>query len=259
MEARMRHDCPETNNWSSVNEKTCSGLREILEHCRLPSRLKAREHWYIPECDAVVRCVFEYIESGQPLPSQQLFEAKSKPIPYQISSSAGEGRKDIPYTSESFSAQGNANRTIKTFICSHDRADNATMTQNLVSKKATSGSRPQSSPAVDPAVVVRSRPMDAPDADYSENNQTRKRAPSLKRSLSNLALRPSSSKSPAVQTMALPPVPPLPCDAKASNADKAGAGVHHDGGWPAPTFLDPIPQHRPMSGVEYGWSWPEGS
>jgi hypothetical protein len=249
----MRHDCPALSNWSSVNEKTCSGLREVLEHCKLPSGL-TREYWYIPECDAVVRYVFDHIKSGRALPSQQLFKARSKPMP-----SATEGRKDIPCISEPFPAQGTGNRTTKTFLYSHDPADNATMTQTLVGKKATSGFQPRSSPAVDTAAAVRSRPTDTPGAEDSGNNQPRKRAPSLKRSLSNLALRPSSSKSPASQAMALPPVPPLPCDAKASNANKAGAGVHHDGGWPAHAFLDPIPQHRPMSDVVYDWSWSEGS
>ena len=260
MDARMRHDFPVTSNWSSVNEKTCSGLREILEHCRLPSVLRAREYWYLPEGDAVVRCIFHFIRTGLTLPSQQLFEVRSKPIPYQVSNSATEGRKDAPPTSQPIPEKGNANSGIKTFLCPPERADNATVSQTSASNKVTSGSQTHSSSAVDTAGAVRSRPVEIQDFDDGANGHPRKRGASLKRSLSNLALRPSSSKSPAVQTVAVPPVPPLPGETKAWNADKAGAGAgtHHDGDWPTHSYLDPIPQYRPMSGVVYGWSWSDG-
>jgi hypothetical protein len=258
-EARMRHNIPETN-WSSLNEKTCSGLREILEHCKIPSALRPHEYWYLAECDAVVRCVFDFIGSGQTLPSQQLFEVKSKPIQCSMPLSAGEGRKEVSCLFETSPAQGNPNKAIKTVLHSHNPADSATVTQNAVSKKVHCGPQPHYSPAIDNAAIVRSRPAETSDADETGNSQTRKRAPSLKRSLSALALRPSPSRSPAVQTMAVPPVPPLPGDAKTSNADKTGAGAHHDGDWTARPYLEPIPHYRPMSGVVYNeWTWSDGN
>jgi hypothetical protein len=164
-DARSHHDLPSLSNWSSLDEKTCSGLREVLEHCKLPSGFGGREYLYFSNSYAVVRCVFHYIRTGEAFPSQHLFVVCSKPTPYHMSANTGENSKDFPCTF---------------------------------------------------------------DEDDIGGRQTRRRGASIKRSLSNLALRPSSSRSPAIQTVAVPPVPPLP---------------------------DPIPQYRPMSGVVYDWSW----
>jgi hypothetical protein len=165
-EARSHSDLPEESSWSSLNEKTCSGLREVLEHSRLPSGFENREYWYLNNSHAVVRCVLHYIRTGQAFPSQQLFEVCSKPIPYHMPVNTVENPEDFPCTF---------------------------------------------------------------GEDDIDGRHTRRRGASLKGSLPNLALRPSSSRSPAIQTVAVPPVPPLP---------------------------DPIPQYRPMSGVVYiDWPW----
>lgn len=258
-DARMRHDLPETDNWSTVNEKTCSGLREILEHCKIPSTLRPREYWYLEESDAVVRCVYEYITNGYTLPNQQLFEARIKPLPHQMPTSASEGRKTVGDPSESFPAHGDAKKAIKTSLQSHDRTGDAYTMQSAVGKRADFGSQPQSTAALDTVVVARARPAELPDVDDTATTQARKRAPSLKRSLSNLALRLPPSRSPATQTVAVPPVPPLPSDTKVLSVGKNGTGAQHDLGWPTTPYLDPIPHHRPMSGVVYGWSWSDGS
>lgn len=259
-DARMRHDPPKTSNWTTINEKTGSGLREILEHCKIPNMLRTHEHWYISEADAVVRYVYDLIIKGHAPPNQRLFEAKIKLLPNQMPTGPSESRKDVANPSESFPAHGDPNKAIKAFLQSHNRTDNAYITQNTVRKRAGSESQPHSTASMDTAVVARARPPEISDADHTATTQTRKRTPSLKRSLSNLALRPSASRPPAIQTVAVPPVPPLPGDTKVLSAEKPGTAAHQDLGWPASTYLDPIPHHRPMSGVVCNdWSWPDGS
>jgi hypothetical protein len=80
-DARIRHDLPEPSAWSIINEKTWSGLREILEYCKIPNQMLISEYWYLAEADAVVRCVYDLMTKGHAPPIQQLFEAKIKPLP----------------------------------------------------------------------------------------------------------------------------------------------------------------------------------
>ena len=249
--ACTRHEFPVTRNWSSINEKTCTGLREVLEHCRLPSGLRAREYCYLSASNAVVRCVFDVIISGQTFPGQQLFDdlVQHRPLPNQGLFSATESLDSVPCTLEEFLRDENINESVKKNYYSQPRlADEATMHPLAINGLLS-----------DMAGDVKARSALMQTEDYGSGGQTRRRAAGLKRSLSNLALRPSSSKSSLGQTMAIPPVPPLPDEAKTLNADKAGAGEHHDGAWPTHGYLDPIPQHRPMSGIVYGFSWFDGS
>jgi hypothetical protein len=127
-DARSHHDLPEQSNWSSLNEKTCSGLREVLEHCKLPSGFENREYWYLNDSYAVVRCVFHYIRIGQAFPSQQLFEVCSKPIPYDTSVNTGENPKDFPNTFDSVLGCGNTDRTLRTSPFLQPRLENETTT-----------------------------------------------------------------------------------------------------------------------------------
>jgi hypothetical protein len=256
-DARSHHDLPEKSCWSSLNEKTCSGLREVLEHCKLPSGFETREYWYLNESYAVVRCVFHYIRTGQAFPSQQLFEVCSKPIPYHTPVNTGENSKGLPSTLESALGCGNTDRALGTSPFSQPRAENEITTSGSV-QTTNSATQPFASVNVEMISDVKPRSVDTHNEDDTGGSQTRRRGASLKRSLSNLALRPSSSKSPATQAAAIPPVPRLPGDSKAPTADKNGAGTHQDRNWPVPSFLDPIPQYRPMSGVVYDWSWPGG-
>jgi hypothetical protein len=254
-DARCHHDLPTESNWSSLNEKTCSGLREVLEHCKLPSGFGGHEYWYLNNSYAVVRCVFHYIRTGQAFPSQHLFEVCSKPTPHHIPVSAGENSKDFPCTFDSASGRENTNRALQTPPFSQPQGENEIATQCSV-QTANFATQPFANVNVEIAGDVKSRSVDIQNEDDTGGSQTRRRGASLKRSLSNLALRPSPSRSPAIQTVAVPPVPPLPGDSKAWNANKNGAGAHQDRNWSPPSFLDPIPQYRPMSGVVYGWSWP---
>jgi hypothetical protein len=56
-----------------------------------------------------------------------------------------------------------------------------------------------------------------------------------------------------MQSVAVPPVPPLPGDPKTPNADKNGVGARQDKIWTPLSFLDPIPLYKPMSGVAHDW------
>ena len=254
--ACLRHEIPVTNNLSSINEKTCTGLREILEHCKLPSELRARQYCYLSISNAVVRCVFDIIRTGQTFPSQQLFVdlVKSQPLLNQAPHNAEENIEDISYTLEEFLRDENTFGSDKESHYPHLRSDNAATTHPSVND-ATLTTLRSSNLISDSADIVKSRSAYMQNEDDPSGGHTRKRGVSLKRSLSNLALRSSSSKSSLRQTMAVPPVPPLPSEAKALNTDRAGAVVHPDGVWPTYPYLGPIPQHRPMSGIVYGCHW----
>jgi hypothetical protein len=256
-DARSHHDLPEESSWSSLNEKTCSGLREVLEHCKLPSGFETREYWYLNNSYAVVRCVFHYIRTGQAFPSQQLFEVCSKPIPCHMPVNTVENPEDFPYISDSALGCGNTDMTLRTSPFSQPRVENETTTPCSV-RTTNSATQPFASVNAEVIGDVKSRSVDTPNEDDAGGSQTRRRGASLKRSLSNLALRPSSGKSPAIQAAAIPPVPPLPGNSKTPVADKNGAGTHQDKNWSAPFLLDPIPQYRPMSGVVYNWQWSGG-
>jgi hypothetical protein len=251
-EARNHHDMPGGSCWSSLNEKMCSGLREVLERCKLPPGFGGREYWYLNESYAVVRCVFHHIRTGQGFPSQQLFEVRSKPMPVN----AGESSKVFHSTFDSVLERGNADWALKMSPFSQPRAESEIATPCSV-QTTNPATQPPASATVEIIGDFKARPVDTQNEDDTGRNQTRRRGASLKRSLSSLALRPSSTKSPAIQATAIPPVPALPRDSRASAADKIGAGTHQDRSWSAPFFLDPIPQHMPMSGIVYGWSWPE--
>jgi hypothetical protein len=181
----------------------------------------------------------------------EFFEARIKPLPHQMPTSTSEGRKNVGDPSESFPAHGDAKKAIKTYRQSHDRTGHAYTTQSVVGKRADFGSQPQSTAALDTVVAARVRPAELPDVDDAATAHTRKRAPSLKRSLSNLALRPSFGRSFVTQTAAVPPVPPLPGDTKVLSVGKNGTRAQHDLGWPTNPYLDPILHRRPMSGVVY--------
>ena len=169
--------------------------------------------------------------------------------------STGENSKDFPCTFDSVSGRGNTNRALQTSPFRQPPAENEITTQCSV-QTTNFATEPLAGVNVEIAGDIKSRSANVQNEDDIGGRQTRRRGASLKRSLSNLALRPSSSRSPAIQTVAVPPVPPLPGDSKASNADKNGAGAHQDRNWSPPSYLDPIPQYRPMSGVVYNWSWP---
>lgn len=170
--------------------------------------------------------------------------------------SASEGRKNVGDPSESFPAHGHAKKAIKTYLQSHDRTGHAYTTQSVVGKRADFGSQPQSTAAPDTVVAAGVRPAELPDVGDTATTHTRKRAPSLKGSPSNLALRPLFSGSFVTQTAAVP-VSPLPGDTKVLSVGKNGTRAQHDLGWPTTPYLDPIPRRRPGSGVVYrGWPWP---
>jgi hypothetical protein len=61
-----------------INEKTCSGLREILEYCTIPIQMYINEYYYLDEANAIVRCVYDMMARGH-TPDLQLFEAWIKP------------------------------------------------------------------------------------------------------------------------------------------------------------------------------------
>jgi hypothetical protein len=239
-DARMCHDPPEPSTWSTINEKTCSGLREILEYCTIPTQMHDNEYWYLDEANAVVRCVYDLMAKGHTPPNLQLFEARIKPFPYQRLPDSSAGRKDV---GGSFPAHGDANKAIKTYLRCHDRTGNPPVTQNVLRKRAGSASVPRSTAAIDTSVILKARPAeisavgDPAPTTTTTTTTTRKRGPSLKRSLSGLALRPSTSR------RALPPLP--------VSSEKVGTAAPHELGWPTAPYLDPIPHHRPMSGVEY--------
>jgi hypothetical protein len=104
-DARSHHALPGQSNWSSLNEKTCSGLREVLQYCKPPSWLGG---WYLDESYAVVSCVFHFVRTGWAFPSRHLFEVCSKPTPYHMPVGTDENSKDIPCTFDSVSERGNA-------------------------------------------------------------------------------------------------------------------------------------------------------
>ena len=254
--ACLRHEFPVTNNWSSINEKTCTGLREILEHCKVPNELRARQYCYLSVSNAVVRCVFDIIRTGQTFPSQQLFVdlVKSKRLPNEAPPSAAENIEDASCTLEEFLRDENTLGSDKKSHYPHPRSDHAaTMHPSL--NDGTLTTLRSSNLIPDSADDVKSRSASMQNEDETSGGHTRRRGVSLKRSLSNLALRPSSSKSSLGQMMAVPPVPPLPSEAKALNADRAGAIANFDGFGLTYGYLDPIPQHRPMSGIVYGCPW----
>jgi hypothetical protein len=248
MDARMRHDLPEPSAWSTINEKTCSGLREILEHCTIPTQMFINEYWYLDKANAVVRCVYDLMAKGHTPPNLQLFEARIKPFPHQTLPDSSASRKDV---GGSFPAHGDANKAIKTYLRSHDRTGNPPVTHNIHRKRADSASEARATTAIDTPVIVKAQPAEISVVDETAPpTPTRKRGSSLKRSLSSLALRPSTSRR---------PVPPLPVSSEKAGAG-AGAGAPHDLVWPAAPYLDPIPHHRPMSGVEYpDWHEPDQS
>jgi hypothetical protein len=257
-EALSRHDCPSAGDWARVNEKTCSGFREVLEHCKLPQRLRAREYWYLDDCDAVVRFVFDTIRTGQSFPSQQLFEINDEITSQQIPFTAVQTSRSEPCIPESASLQAVNRERFPPLTYTDDRLEGAEVAHKSVNGVDLVQSQPQHNLVLDLPGDGRHGTASAQNQDRGSGSQTRRRAASLKRTFSNLSLRASSSKSSLAQAEEVPPMPAVPNDLRLSNANKVEPGAHQDVDGLASSYLDPItPSQFRMSGVIHGSVWPD--
>jgi len=241
--ARMRYDWWGACDWSKVTEKTCPGFKEVLERRKLPHALRVHDYLRsLSDSEAVVRCVFHYMSTGQPFPNQQLFEVKGRSAPSQVLAVSLKTTQNASRDLDPTSAQGNENpHNLDDFTYPHDRPDSATIPQQVVVN--TIG--PESQFKVDTSNEARFPAVKSQDDRDVVVTQTRRRGASLKRTISNLSLRQSSGKSTVAQSEVVPQVPPLPGDLKSSDGPRAVTHGHHTEEWLSPSHADT----RPMSGV----------